>query len=309
MISRPFERESDMSEVLALVLTCKNAETIDCFLPFHLRLILTPHSFLTTNTLNLSTDVRVWEETDGKIVGFALIDMSVWGLHYLVAPSGEGGQLEQDILSWALHRITEIVQGKDHRLTCANVRADNERRISSLEQAGFFCGDACGLRMARDLGESLDRPQVPPGFAIRHLSGNAEVPAYVDLVNDIFTNATSVDTHRDWMSAPEYIAELDFVAVTDDQSLVGFCQTYFDPLEIENSKRKEGWTDPIGVRKQYRNRGLARAILLEALHRLRNAGIEDAVLYVGGRNTAAQSLYESVGFSTRYKTFEYHKQL
>ncbi len=309
MISRPFEPESDMSEVLALLLACKNAETIDCFLPFHLRLILTPRSFLTTDTLNLSTDVKVWEGEDGKVVGFALVDISVWGLYYLVDPSEEGGQLEQDILSWAIHRTTEIVQGTNYRLTCAKVRADNEKRISSLEQAGFCRVDAYKLRMARDLDEPIDKPQVPRGFAIRHLSGDAEVLAYVDLVNDIFSNATSIDAHRDWMSTPEYMAELDIVAVTDGQSFAGFCQAYFDPLEIENSKRKEGWTDPIGVRKQYRNRGLARAILLESLHRLRNAGIEDAVLYVEERNAVAQRLYEAVGFSTRYKFFDYHKQL
>lgn len=309
MISRPFEPESDMSEVLALLLACKNAETIDCFLPFHLRLILTPRSFLTTDTLNLSTDVRMWEGADRKLVGFALVDISVWGLYYLVDPGEEGGPFEQDILSWAIHRTTEIVQGTGFRLVCAKVRADNKRRISSLERAGFSRGDACGLRMARDLGKSIDRLQVPQGFALRHLSGVTEVPAYVDLVNDIFPNAASVDAHEDWMSTPEYMEELDIIALTGDQSFVGFCQAHFDPLEIENSKRREGWTDPIGVRQQYRNRGLARAVLLDALHRLRNAGIEDAILYVGGRNTAAQRLYESVGFTTRYKIFDYHKQL
>ena len=40
-----------------------------------------------------------------------------------------------------------------------------------------------GLRMVRRLDVPLDKPLIPQGFKIRHLSGRDEIEAYVALVN------------------------------------------------------------------------------------------------------------------------------
>ena len=53
----------------------------------------------------------------------------------------------------------------------------------------------------------------------------------------------------------------------------------------------------------------ARAIVLEALWRLKNRGIEDAVLGVAGSNEMAQKLYESIGYRAIYRMYDYVKVL
>ena len=132
--------------------------------------------------------------------------------------------------------------------------------------------------MVRRLDVPLNKPLIPRGFKIRHLSGSEEIEAYVALVNSAIPGATSVETHQRWIETPEYIPELDLIAVADDGTFAAFCQSYYDPLELARSTRKEGWTDPIGTAPAYRKKGLARAIVLEALWRLKSRGIEDAVL-------------------------------
>ena len=72
---------------------------------------------------------------------------------------------------------------------------------------------------------------------------------------------------------------------------------------------REGWTDPIGTAPPHRKKGLARAIILEALWRLKRRGIEDAVLGVAGSNEAARKLYESIGYRAIYKMYDYVKVL
>ena len=306
MTSHPFEENRDMEAVLELLLTCKEAESIDHFLPFMLRLVLTPSSLLSSTSIDLATDVRIWKKSDETLCGFALVDLSVWGLFYLVSPSEEGGELEQEILSWACNRASHISRGKSVTLRCRRVREDNPKRISSLEQQGFKRdSNRQGLRMVRRLDVPLDRPLIPQGFKIRHLSGPDEIEAYVTLVNSTIPNATSVETHQRWIETPEYIPELDLIAVADDGTFAAFCQSYYDPLELAQSTRREGWTDPIGTAPAYRKKGLARAIILEALCRLKGRGIEDAVLGVAGSNKVAQKLYESIGYRAIYKMHDY----
>ncbi len=163
--------------------------------------------------------------------------------------------------------------------------------------------------MVRRLDVPLDRPLIPQGFKIRHLSGRDEIEAYVALVNSAIPKATSAETHQRWIETPEYIPELDLIAVADDGTFAAFCQSYYDPLELARSTRREGWTDPIGTAPAYRKKGLARAIVLEALWRLKSRGIEDAVLGVAGSNEVAQKLYESIGYRAIYKMHDYAKVL
>ncbi len=50
------------------------------------------------------------------------------------------------------------------------------------------------------------------------------------------------------------------------------------------------------VREEYRNRGLARRVLLYLIDRASNAGMYEAFLEVRPSNTAAARLYDSLGF-------------
>ena len=128
-------------------------------------------------------------------------------------------------------------------------------------------------------------------------------------MNSAIPKATSVETRQRWIETPEYIPELDLIAVADDGTFAAFCQSYYDPLDLARCTRREGWTDPIGTAPSYRKKGLARAIILEALWRLKSRGIEDAVLGVAGSNEVARKLYESIGYRTIYKMCDYVKVL
>ena len=72
---------------------------------------------------------------------------------------------------------------------------------------------------------------------------------------------------------------------------------------------REGWTDPIGTAPPHRKKRLARAIILEALWRLKSRRIEDAVLGVAGSNAVARKLYESIGYRAIYRMYNYVRVL
>lgn len=62
---------------------------------------------------------------------------------------------------------------------------------------------------------------------------------------------------------------------------------------------KRGWTDPVWVRRPWRKRGVARALLVRAFEQLRALGMTEATLTVDSQNlSGATQIYESVGFRT-----------
>ena len=73
---------------------------------------------------------------------------------------------------------------------------------------------------------------------------------------------------------------------------------------------QRGWLDRVSVRRPWRRRGLARALIAAALHELRARDMEAASLGVDSENpTGALGLYEELGFRIDKRTAAYRKPL
>jgi ribosomal protein S18 acetylase RimI-like enzyme len=71
-----------------------------------------------------------------------------------------------------------------------------------------------------------------------------------------------------------------------------------------------GWVGILGVRRQWRRRGLGRALLLKALQEFRSRGFREVGLGVDAASlTGATRLYESVGMRVTAQFDIYEKQL
>jgi GNAT superfamily N-acetyltransferase len=73
---------------------------------------------------------------------------------------------------------------------------------------------------------------------------------------------------------------------------------------------KRGWLESVFTRRQWRRRGLARALIGATLIELRERGVEEAMLGVDAENpTGALALYEGLGFEVKVRTKRYRKAL
>ena len=83
----------------------------------------------------------------------------------------------------------------------------------------------------------------------------------------------------------------------DGDRVAGQVRSYIDEQENAEFGRRRGYTEFISVRRPYRRRGLARALLVQSLEAVRDRGMEEAALGVLTENLhGAFRLYESVGF-------------
>jgi predicted N-acetyltransferase YhbS len=87
-------------------------------------------------------------------------------------------------------------------------------------------------------------------------------------------------------AAPLYRRDLDIVAVAGDGSVAAFRTAWFDDVS------RTAYLEPVATVARHRRRGLARAVILEALHRLQAMGC--LVALVGGYGAEANALYGSV---------------
>jgi len=81
----------------------------------------------------------------------------------------------------------------------------------------------------------------------------------------------------------DFRAELSLLAYQDDVT-VGFIVC------------ADGWIVQLGVRPEWRERGIGSALMIEALERFRAAGDDHVLLDVNINNPDAARLYERLGF-------------
>jgi mycothiol synthase len=65
---------------------------------------------------------------------------------------------------------------------------------------------------------------------------------------------------------------------------------------------KIGHFEPVGSHQDFRRRGLARAMMLHGLERMRTVGMDAATVEYDASNAPARHLYAGLGFVKRYET-------
>lgn len=83
----------------------------------------------------------------------------------------------------------------------------------------------------------------------------------------------------------------------DGDQIAGQVRGFINHDENERFGAKRGWVENISVRRPWRKRGLARALIASTIDELRTRGMTEAALGVDTQNVSgALRLYESVGF-------------
>jgi ribosomal protein S18 acetylase RimI-like enzyme len=85
--------------------------------------------------------------------------------------------------------------------------------------------------------------------------------------------------------------------VFEGDDLVGYCTGYHAPEDAQATGRLEGWLGQIGVRRAWRGKGVASAVMCHVMRAMAEAGMDDACLDVDSENpSGAVGLYTRLGF-------------
>ena len=286
---RQFSGERDKQAMIALarVFPTDNLHVVD--LPYR----------LSSWALDDPDNIGLWVNAEGQLLAWAVMQTPFWTIDYARHPDADT-DLHRQLLAWADRRARQVLDTPSGRpcwfVTAFASQAD---RIRDLEKAGFVSQANAGedswskVLMQRSAQIPVAEYTLPPGFVIRPLAGENKVDAYVQLHRAVFGSKNMTAEWRTrTLHRPEYLSDLDLVAVAPDGRLAAFCVGWLN----DDSEKPSGQIEPLGVHKDFRQLGLGRTILSEGLRRLYLCGANKVYVETDRYRNAALGLYEAVGF-------------
>ena len=271
-------------------------------------------------------DDTVVVERDGAIVGYARVEWRdltdgtrSFSAVAVVEPAQWDLGITSSLIGWAEERLianASAMPVSDRRPSVMRTFsfAPETDLVASLEAHGWT-RTGQGHEMIRPTLEAIPDVPMPDGLVVRPIALDAAARRAVwDAANEAFADerneeVPSEEDFATWLVDPLEDPALWVIAFDGDE-IAGGVEGRIDPAENAHHGRERGLVEGVWVRRPWRRRGLARALLGRALVRLRDHGMTSAYLGVDGLNpNQAMTLYEGLGFAISSTTYDWTKPL
>jgi mycothiol synthase len=300
---RMFDPERDYQALVDLIREANTADRLDY--------IATVENLRSDHEHGGEYDPRrdlILAEVEGELVAAAETTVRTRdgiGHHQLegwVRPAWRRLGLGRSLLHWTERRSAEVarVDGRPRERALSSWPDDQQVGATTLYESEGYRIVRYGFQMVRDLADAIPDAPLPAGLEIRPVLEadhrriwDADTEAFRDHWNS--GERTDAD-FESWFATPELDTSLWRVAWDGDE-VAGSVMTFIWAEENEALGLRRGWLEHISVRRPWRRRGLASALIADSLHALRGAGMAEAALGVDAENvTGALRVYESMGF-------------
>lgn len=184
---------------------------------------------------------------------------------------------------------------------------------SDFAAAADYAPGIYGFEMRRPLDRPIEPVALPHGLEVRPVRPedhraiwDADCEAFLDHHDPTIRDDNDF---RAWFAQPTLDTSLWRVAWAGDE-VAGSVMTFVWTDENERLGVRRAWLEHVSVRRPWRGRGVARALISATLEMLQAAGFEDAKLGVHGDNpTGAVGVYERCGFEIHHRWTVWRKPL
>ena len=188
-----------------------------------------------------------------------------------------------------------------------------ERDWERLLKAEGYAPERYFFTMVRPNLEDIAELPLPEGIEVRSARPEdyrAIWEASVEAFQDHWGAEEPQETrYNSWLESSYFQPELWQVA-WDGERVVGMVLNFVNEKENAERSRKRGYTEDISVRRPWRRRGVAGALIARSFQVLKLHGMEEAALGVDVDNPrGALALYESLGFQRDKRETCYRKPL
>ena len=265
-------------------------------------------------------DVAIFE-VDGQIAGYARggVNTEVSGLRVyeivpFVDPAADVDLLYPLMLAIIEDHLRALARDDPAEKVLETFGGDSAPHLARHVEAAGFQAIRDGYTMVRPDLEDLPDAELPPGVEIRDVRHEHLRPIW-DAATEAFRDAwgetepTEADYQRYLTDPVESDTTLWRIAWAGDE-VVGQVRSFINADENEEQGRLRGYTESISVRRPWRGRGLARALIAASFPLLRARGMTEAALGVDTENVSgALHVYEACGFVPVSRSATYRKPL
>jgi mycothiol synthase len=265
----------------------------------------------------------VLAEAAGRVVGYGRTWWEneqkgdrVYSLFVNLEPDWRGRGIRRAILRWLEARAGTLAEAhppETNKLLQAwsSEHEDDWKRILESEGYGIVRWE---YEMVRDLADEIRPAPLPEGIEIRPVT-DADAETIFAAAAEAFADHWGVTSWFDanslaeWRESPTWNPALWKIAWDGDE-VVGTVMNYIDEKENAEYDRKRGYTEAICVRKAWRGRGIAKALITESMEMHKAMGMTETAHGVDTQNpTGALQLYEGLGYRPRKTFYSFRKLL
>ncbi|KPL78209.1 hypothetical protein ADN00_06895 [Ornatilinea apprima] len=305
LVFRSYTGEADLPELVSVFNASSQADKADWV----------------TNLVEMSKEYQPGEhfdpqrdsvlvERDGRLVAFGEVR------HYYQQESGSWQHRVDGLVrpDWRGHGIGSALL-EQLRGVCAGLAESGQSevghrlhtyawgtqtaRLAFLEAAGFSPVEFMYSMTRTNLNE-ITITDLPEGLQTRAVL-RSDARDLWNLFNEAFLDHPGFFRQNEadfleWESSSYFDPEL-CVAAWEGERMVGMVINHIDAVENREMRRERGYLMRIATLREWRKRGVARALIGHSLKLLNQKGCNEAALRVNVRNpTGALHLYESLGF-------------
>jgi mycothiol synthase len=260
----------------------------------------------------------LFAEIDGRVTGYSRVTWwqeedgpRIYLLFGFLLPEWRRRGIGRAMLRANQRRLREIAatHPDDGPRFFQSWAADTEASAEALLQSEGYTAIRHAFDMRRPSLDNIPDFPLPEGLEVRpvqpeHMRAiwEADQEAFKDHWG--FSPGTEED-YKGFLDFPHADPSLWRVA-WDGEQIAGQVRSFINHKENEEYGRKRGYTEFISVRRPYRRRGLARALIALSLRALQERGMTEAALGVDAENlSGALRVYEDCGFQVvkRYTTY------
>lgn len=316
---RYFRDESDFERLLTIYNSARLADGISGIET--LEGITNSYRHLTN--CDLDRDLIIAETAAGDAVAYGRVTWWIEEANQVrrllailfVHPDWRGRGLGAQMQRWLEGRLAEVAAEHPHsgeQYLTAFVDQGETEREALLAASGYERIETYA-EMTRLLSDPIPALALPAGVVVRPTTWDdaravweADDRAFRDHVG--YSPQTETDYER-WRSWEYNDPSLWMVAFAGD-AVAGQVLNHINAAENATLNRRWGYTESISVQREWRRRGIARALIADSMRRFRDMGMEYAALGVHTTNpNGAFPLYEGLGYRVTQLSWQLRKPL
>lgn len=264
----------------------------------------------------------LFAEVNGEVLGYG----RVWWQHEVkgtwlyqqlcfLLPGWRGMGIRRAMLRYNEGRLREIADGHPANgpRMLETWAADSETHWEALLTGERYEAIRYHFDMVRPDLEDIPELPLPVELEVRPVQPD-QIEIIWDAAREAFRDHWGETEWQDewlaeWRESPTFMPHLWQVAWDGDQ-VAGMVQNFVNEEENREYDRQRGYTEGICVRRPWRRRGLAKALIARSFRVLKDLGMAEAALGVDAQNpNGALKLYKSMGFRTVKRHTTYRKPL
>lgn len=231
-----------------------------------------------------------------------------------ILPKWRNQGIEESLIQWCEKRLKAVAQAhpQDSKRLFQTYSSEQKTAYNEILKTQSYEAARYFIEMSRSL-DDIPEAKLPDGIEVRPVRDEDTYKiwrASVEAFRDHWGFSEPKDEEFISYKESKYFQPDLWQVAWDGDEVVSSVMNFIEHDYNEKNKGKRGWTENISTRREWRRRGIARALIVRSMHMHKAKGMTEVALGVDTKNpNGALRLYQSLGYEKDKTHITYRKAM